>query len=57
MERVLTKGESKRLDNTQFNGVNITINGMTVREEADIDRVATKLVKKLNQNKVILGGV
>lgn len=56
-ERVLTKGEAKRLDNNQFNGVNITINGMTVREEADIDRVATKLVKKLNQNKVILGGV
>lgn len=55
-ERILTKGEAKRLDNNQFNGVNITINGMTVREEADIDRVATKLVKKLNQNKVILGG-
>lgn len=56
-EMVLTKGESKRLDDNKFNGVNITINGMTVREEADIDRVATKLVKKLNQNKVILGGV
>lgn len=57
-ERVLTKGEAKRLDNQKQigNGVVVQINGLTVREEADIDRIATKLVKKLNQNKIILGG-
>lgn len=56
-ERVLTKGEAKRVDNQKLNGVNITITGLTVREEADIDKIATKLVKKINQNKILLGGV
>lgn len=56
-ERVLTKGEAKRLDKNQVNGVSITIKGLTVREEADIDKVATKLVKKLNQNRILMGGV
>lgn len=56
-ERILTKGESKRLDNQRLDGINITVNGLTVREEADIDKIATKLVKKINQNKILLGGV
>ena len=57
MERVLTRSEADRYDrgqNTQ--GVNITINGLTVREEADITKIANKLVQKINQNKVVFGG-
>ncbi len=56
-ERVLTRTEADRYDkgqNTQ--GVNITINGLTVREEADINKIANKLVQKINQSKMVFGG-
>ena len=56
-ERVLTRTEADRYDkgqNTQ--GVNITINGLTVREEADINKIANKLVQKINQSKMVYGG-
>jgi hypothetical protein len=56
-EKVLTKRETDaylRGQNTQ--GVNITINGLTVREEADITKIANKLVQKINQNKMVYGG-
>ena len=56
-ERVLTRAEADRYDkgqNTQ--GVSITINGLTVREEADINKIANKLVQKINQNKMVYGG-
>ena len=56
-ERVLTRTEADRYDkgqNTQ--GVNITINGLTVREEVDITKIANKLVQKINQNKMVYGG-
>lgn len=57
-EKILTKGEAKRYEKGQaYKGVSITVNGLTVREDADIDKIASKLVKKLNQNKIILGGV
>ena len=54
MEKVLTKRETDAYlkgQNTQ--GVNITINGLTVREEADINKIANKLVKKINQSKMV----
>ena len=56
-EKVLTKREADaylRGQNTQ--GVSITINGLTVREEADITKIANKLVQKINQNKMVYGG-
>ena len=56
-ERVLSRVEADRYDkgqNTQ--GVNITINGLTVREEADINKIANKLVQKINQSKMVYGG-
>ena len=56
-EKVLTRTETDaylRGQNTQ--GVSITINGLTVREEADITKIANKLVQKINQNKVVFGG-
>ena len=56
-ERVLTRSEADRYDWGQnAQGVNITINGLTVREEADITKIANKLVQKINQNKTVYGG-
>ena len=37
-------------------GVNITINGLTVREESDINKIASQLLKKINENKIVYGG-
>ena len=55
-ERVLTRSEADRYEKGTNTGVNITINGLTVREEADITKIANKLVQKINQNKVVFGG-
>ena len=56
-ERVLTRTEADRYDKgLGGQGVNITINGLTVREEADITKIANKLVQKINQNKMVYGG-
>ena len=56
-ERVLTRTEADRYDRGQNSqGVNIVINGLTVREEADINKIANKLVKKINQSKMVYGG-
>ena len=57
MEKVLTKRETDAYLRGQNNqGVNITINGLTVREEADITKIANKLVQKINQNKMVYAG-
>ena len=49
-EKVLTKQEANRYDKGLNNtGVNITINGLSVREEADINKIANTLVKKLKE--------
>ena len=56
MEKVLTKQEANRYEKGTNTGVNITINGLTVREEADITKIANKLVQKINQNKMVYGG-
>ena len=56
-EKVLTKRETDaylRGQNTQ--GVNIVVNGLTVREEADINKIANKLVQKINQSKMVYAG-
>lgn len=56
-EKVLTKRETDaylRGQNSQ--GVNIVVNGLTVREEADINKIANKLVKKINQSKMVYAG-
>ena len=43
-ERVLTRTEADRYDRGLGNqGVNITINGLTVREESDINKIASQL--------------
>ena len=49
-ERVLTRSEADRYDRGQnAQGVNITINNLSVREEADINKIANTLVKKLKE--------
>ena len=49
-ERILTKQEANRYDKGLNNtGVNITINGLTVREEADINKIANVMVRKLKE--------
>ena len=49
-EKVLTKQEANRYDKGLNNqGVNITINGLTVREEADINKIANTMVRKLKE--------
>ena len=56
-EKILTRTETDAyLRGQNAQGVNITINGLTVREEADITKIANKLVQKINQNKMVYGG-
>ena len=57
MEKVLTKRETDAyLRGQNGTGVNIVVNGLTVREEADITKIANELVRKITQNKVVYGG-
>ena len=57
MEKVLTKRETDAYLRGQNNqGVSIVVNGLTVREEADITKIANKLVQKINQNKMVYAG-
>jgi len=46
-ERVLTKKENRQFSKGAGNSVIINMGGMTVREEADIDRVASALARKI----------
>ena len=56
-EKVLTKRETDAYLRGQNNtGVSIVVNGLTVREEADITKIANKLVQKINQNKMVYAG-
>lgn len=47
-EKVLTAGEARQEKNG-VGSIQIVINGMTVREDADIDRVAQALLSKLEE--------
>ena len=56
-EKVLTRTEADAYSRGQnAQGVNITINGLTVREESDINKIASQLLKKINENKIVYGG-
>ena len=57
-ERILTRAEADRYEKGQSssNGINITVNGLTVREESDINKIASQLLKKINENKIVYGG-
>ena len=53
-ERVLTAREARNYQDG--GGVSINIGGMTVREEADIDRIAKTIVREIQYAKVGYGG-
>ena len=56
-EKVLTKRETDAyLKGQNTSGVNITINGLTVREESDINKIASQLLRKINENKIVYAG-
>ena len=56
-EKILTRTETDAyLRGQNAQGVNIVINGLTVREESDINKIASQLLKKINENKVVYGG-
>ena len=56
-EKILTKQEANRYEKGQSSsGINIVVNGLTVREESDINKIASQLLKKINENKVVYGG-
>ena len=57
MEKVLTKRETDaNLKGQNNTGVVVNISGLTVREESDINKIASQLLKKINENKIVYGG-
>ena len=57
MEKVLTRTEADAYSRGQNNaGVVVYISGLTVREESDINKIASQLLKKINENKIVYGG-
>ena len=57
-EKVLTKRETDAyLKENNAQGFNITVNGLTVREEADIDKIASAMVRKIKEAKLGYSGV
>lgn len=52
-ERVLTASEARGYG--QGVSVSVTVNGLTVREEADVDRIAEALAQKLSEAKELAG--
>lgn len=57
-EKVLTKRETDAyLKENNAQGFNITVNGLTVREEADIDKIANTMVRKIKEAKLGYSGV
>lgn len=48
-ERVLTAAEARGYNQGGSGGFTIVMNGTTIREDADIDRVARALLEKLRQ--------
>nr|DAM93370.1 MAG TPA: hypothetical protein [Caudoviricetes sp.] len=56
-EKILTKQEANRYDKGQnTNSINVVVNGLTVREESDINKIASQLLKKINESKIVYGG-
>ena len=56
-ERVLTRSEADRLEsNTMGTGITINIDKMTIREEADINKVAKELADRLNRSRLAFAG-
>lgn len=56
-EMLLTARETRQYKKDKGNTpqISITMNGTIIREEADLDRFAEKLVRKLNQQRIVTG--
>ena len=52
---LLTAREVRQYKKGNTPQISITMNGTIIREEADLDRFAEKLVRKLNQQKIVTG--
>ena len=50
-ESVLTKSQARLLNGAMPN-IEINVNGAVIREESDIDKIATRLVEKIKEAKV-----
>jgi len=46
-ERVLTKKENRQFAKGTGGGVTINLNGTTIREDADVDKLAASLARKI----------
>ena len=46
-ERVLTASQNREYSSGVHGGVSVTVNGLVVREDADVDRIAEELYVKL----------
>lgn len=55
-ERVLTKQEANNYEKQNTSNISINISEMTVREEADINKIANELAKKLKQQRLAFAG-
>lgn len=56
-EKILTRTETDAYLKGQNNtGVVVNISGLTVREESDINKIASQLLKKINENKIVYAG-
>ena len=56
-EAVLSAREARQYRKAENNSpqINITMNGTVIREEQDITKIASALVRKLNQQRIITG--
>ena len=56
-EMLLTARETRQYKKDKENTpqISITMNGTIIREEADLDRFAEKLVRKINEQRIVLG--
>ena len=54
-----SSGETRTAKNTNVDmgGINIHINGMTVREEADIDKIAEELVRRIKRTSLLMPNI
>ena len=58
LEAVLSRRDADKWRKGKGNSpqVNITMNGTIIRENADIEKVASALVRKINEQRIITNG-
>ena len=58
LEAVLSRRDADKYRQGKNNSpqVNIVMNGTVIRENADIERMASELVRKINEQRIITNG-